>query len=918
MRKPEMRNLERLRHWQGEKLKRADFTDQAAYDARRVAWHNGALHETFGIVAGLAVSVAAGKVTVAPGLGYDAQGNPLWLGRPAELPLPVDVADREYYLVLGVPRDCGCGCAASGAGLEWVAESEWTSCDGLPLVSTNAAAGVAPCTPKRIRALERPRLYTGETVRGRTPWELWEVTVPGQTAKVQAGVQTRIDTSAYGFTAAPHYFASLQAPVWNSSGNRRPEFAPTYLPHVASATPEGFTFRLLLKDIALRSFGVAQTTARVRSISKASFESLELQLEAPSTFAVGDAVTLARPRGTRASIIRDSDEELLQLDSTLGLAAGNRVALGNLPRFSRVQSFQSSQRTRVQLAGTPATANGAIVAYIATDGTTAAARVVSANSTEAVLDRLWTPPEADRELRVSQAGAKAVRVTAAPAVQGAGLKVQVGAARISNGDWVVALPPTGQKISAPVRVTAAGDTEVTLAEPIDGLAKNHRLMPLTQAFAISGLRTEAGTGMAQLDSTATFAEGDLVSVAERPASLAIVLRLDGGQATLETGENFVLNANEHLVAANWEVASTLLGVFFFGGAIGLLVFDSSSFRTGDLLMKWQNPGGPAVPAEPRLDQLTPVMATGSGLLFTQPGQTGFARGEVVLAARFPLVTSFVSTESGGRLRVADTGLRTGDWIAPLDSATEFRIVQLKEQVSPDLFVTSAPLDSLATGAHLGVVHFGRTGEVAAAQAGDPPNSIRLTEAVDSRGAGDFVAPWTHFFDNAPFSIVEQSAGSRIVLSAPNRFAGDGVVPAGLIDDGILALASLTLAQRRVRLDAGDVVNVNDEVTASGLGPLENDQSVPMSAAAFDAASARAVLDPRVGVQDYSFRPERLNLLSAFNESFPEQFAIFAQRQGLSVSWTACQDVDRSDIPVSDPPAKPCDETTTEDPCPCPA
>jgi len=213
MRKPEMRNLERLRHWQGEKLKRADFADQAAYDARRAAWHNRSLHETFGIVAGLQVSIAAGKVSVTPGLAYDAQGNPLWLARATEMHLPTDVADRTYYLVLGVPRGCGCRCPESGAGFEWAPESEWMSCDGLPLAVTTADGALSPCEPRRIRALERPRLASGETIRGRTPWELWEVSAPGQTAKIQAGVQTRIDTSSSGFTTTPHYFASLRAPV---------------------------------------------------------------------------------------------------------------------------------------------------------------------------------------------------------------------------------------------------------------------------------------------------------------------------------------------------------------------------------------------------------------------------------------------------------------------------------------------------------------------------------------------------------------------------------------------------------------------------------------------------------------------------------------------------------------------------------
>jgi len=918
MRKPEMRHLERLRHWQGEKLKRADFADQAAFDARRSAWHNRSLHETFGIVSGLTVTMTGGKASVAPGLGYDAQGNPLWLARPAELALPLDVAERVYYLVIAVPRGCGCGCNGAGAGLEWVPVLDWTSCDGLPLAVTagTTAATLVPCEPRRIRPLARPRLHTGETVRGRTPWEIWEVSTPGQTARIQAGVQTRIDTSAYGFTTTPHYFASLQAPVWSSSGEQRPEFAPTYLAHVALPTPEGFVFRLLLKDIALRGFGVAQPTARVRELRSATFERLELQLEEDSPFAAGDAVTLVRPRGTRASVIRASDEELLQLDSTLGLAVADRVALGNLPRISRVLTFQSTQRTHIQPAGGMSIASGAVVAYLAPDGSSAVARVVSADATEAVLDRQWTPPEGS-ELRIAQAGVKPVRIGAAPAVHGTGIKVQVSAGRISGSDWVIALPPTGQQLSAPVRVSAVEEGEVTLAAPIATLAKNHRLLPLSQAFTITGLTTDAGTGIAQLETPGCFAEGDLVSVVERPASLAIVLRMENSQATLDTAANFTLNPNEHLVAANWEAAGTLLGAFPVSSQTWLWVADSGFFRTGDLLLKWQNTAGPPAPVEPRLSQLSAVLSTYSSLLATD-GRVSFTRGDVVLAARFPFITSFVGVESGGRVRVAAAGFHAGDWIAPLDAPGEFRIAQITQQVAPDLFELSGPLEGLIPGSRLGVVHFATTGTVAGAETGDPPNSIRLEEAAEPRATGDFAAPLTHYFDNAPFSIVDQSAGKKLALRATGRFAGDGVVPEGLIDGGILALAALTPAQRTVRLEAGEAIALNTDVTASGLGPLENDQSVPMLASAFDDTVGRATLDPRVGVTNYSFRPERLNLLSAFNESFPERFAIFAQRQGLYVSWTACQDVDRSEVTLEDPPVSPCDETTEEDPCPCQA
>jgi hypothetical protein len=280
----------------------------------------------------------------------------------------------------------------------------------------------------------------------------------------------------------------------------------------------------------------------------------------------------------------------------------------------------------------------------------------------------------------------------------------------------------------------------------------------------------------------------------------------------------------------------------------------------------------------------------------------------------------VSTGAGSRLQVAASGLRPGDWIAPLNAPGEFRVAVIKEQLAPDVFVTSEPLDNLPVGTPLGVVHFDDMGIVDDSTAGDPANSIRLEDALEFRADGDFVAAWTHFADNAPVAKVKQSTGSKLVLTPGNdvRFAGDGVVPDGLIDGGILAFASLAPDQPLLRLDPGEVMNVNDEATASGASPLEKEQSIPMAVGAFDTPGSRVTLTPRVGVADYSFRPERLTLVAAFNERFPEEFAVFAQRQGLYVAWTACQDFARVDIPVSDPAASPCDDLIEEDPCPCQA
>src|SRR5262249_23851380 len=54
---PEQRDLERLRYWQGQMLRSRDFRDQAAQQAELRWWHNRALHNAYGVVAGLGVTL---------------------------------------------------------------------------------------------------------------------------------------------------------------------------------------------------------------------------------------------------------------------------------------------------------------------------------------------------------------------------------------------------------------------------------------------------------------------------------------------------------------------------------------------------------------------------------------------------------------------------------------------------------------------------------------------------------------------------------------------------------------------------------------------------------------------------------------------------------------------------------------------
>ncbi|HBY98942.1 MAG: hypothetical protein M5U01_28150 [Ardenticatenaceae bacterium] len=96
----------------------------------------------------------------------------------------------------------------------------------------------------------RPRLGSGATIPGSTPWQLWELTMLQGT--VTLGFQVKIDTSAAGFTEVPCYFAWLQGPLWNP---RDKQLLPAPLEHIDAASISGFTFRLLMPTMPVLSLG---------------------------------------------------------------------------------------------------------------------------------------------------------------------------------------------------------------------------------------------------------------------------------------------------------------------------------------------------------------------------------------------------------------------------------------------------------------------------------------------------------------------------------------------------------------------------------------------------------------------------------------------------------------------------------------
>ncbi len=257
----EARELERLLFWQGQRLRSLDFRAQLETDAQRRWWHNRALHRTSGVAYGFEAELEATHVVLRPGLAYDWFGRELVSTRHNRITVPQE--EGEFALLAcyqdgrDYPRKAAKGAQRlptdrSSFGGEpsfvWKAAASIQPRDGVLLGKLDA--GRTRFNPERLpaRALARPRIATGSTSPGATFWTLWTVSI--DKIHVPLGLQAAIDTSAAGFTQTPHYFTWLE-PHGLMPGHE--EYVMTLrFGHIASATRDGFTFRMLTFAEGLR------------------------------------------------------------------------------------------------------------------------------------------------------------------------------------------------------------------------------------------------------------------------------------------------------------------------------------------------------------------------------------------------------------------------------------------------------------------------------------------------------------------------------------------------------------------------------------------------------------------------------------------------------------------------------------------
>ncbi len=260
------RALERFRFWDGQALRSRDLRDQLETEAQLRAWHDRAVHDSYGVPLGYDVTpqpaTGSGPLTavqVAAGLAYDCAGRLLLLQRAATLALPAapgasgavllvaswrrDASFPERRLVEGACLPCGGSPLAEAPALGWLPEAGFDPVGGVALARLVPADGAWQLDPSfaalTVRPLTRPHLYCADTLLSGSPWMPWRW--PDPVGGQAIGMALTVDTSAAGFNRTPHYFAWLRG--WDPLAAGAT--SALVLTHVAQPASTSFSFRVV-------------------------------------------------------------------------------------------------------------------------------------------------------------------------------------------------------------------------------------------------------------------------------------------------------------------------------------------------------------------------------------------------------------------------------------------------------------------------------------------------------------------------------------------------------------------------------------------------------------------------------------------------------------------------------------------------
>jgi hypothetical protein len=817
------------------------------------------LHGAYGIAIGLTPALTDGVLTLTCGMAYDCSGRNLIVEQDRAISLPKQIADAG---TLVLRHDAT---SADGVALVFKAASDVNPNREIALARLKSDAGNVSLDPQFrpvvARPLARPRLFSGTTIPGQTPWKPWVI---GQT---ELGVEVKVDTSAAGYTVTPHYFAEArpdQVP---------PDFVPAWFTSIAEPSAESFKLRLMLRRITRESLEIMDPQVQVAA---APTLARQIELSQGNQLVGGDHVAQLLPIAQRLSSIKSLSAGIATLDDPLDEFTNPKpVAFGNLARVSKVTSVQGPASFIDVTVDTPDSFHeNDVVVKLGAHPEKARAAVVASIDDAGVLEFL-TPISGlaeDDVLGVAQQKSTVATV--------AGPIITVDDPTPFAVDDVVVRLGNAVETSAPSRIVKkAADGTLTLSSAIAGLQRGSALGIAGAAGTVLSVADNTKEVKIQVETVAPFRAGDLVAkmvgrMASRPVR---VQGVKTSTRTLTLSDAIVgLAQGDTIAAADFRTRVTVQSVL--GNSV--TVADAAAIPRDayvtqlDAMMRGTRPA---------------VVSSSAGVTLTlDPPIDGLAAGNVLGLCAFPCSVSVQSILDDGTVVVSDA-----DIVHPGDLVSARRGAAIVADTAGTSVRLAAGIAGLTSGDDLSVI---TVRGVANVTPGNSPLKVKIDQPSRLR-AGDFLA------DVAGWR--QASASNAYVLATNANQITVSALLDGLLPNDTVGLANVVRPYLRLRLDKIPDLVPGDELLIIAPDRLQGTTVSTFATLVWKSTSTNTVvLVPEGSSEPFTIRPGDIAASVLFVRG--SALAVIA-KANLYVSWLACE--------TPTPLPRPCAGADEPD-CPC--
>jgi hypothetical protein len=866
------RPLERIRYWQGQLLAASDLRAQVANDLELRRLHNRAFHHAYGISSGLAVKFEAGGVSVTCGLAYDCSGRPLVSLRNRSVPFPPTDVAQAALVAFFDPT------SPDEFALGWRGRYDFEPRLGVPLAHAVVAGGAwtedETFVRTAARAVARPRLATGQTVPGDTPWKAWD-----------GGIEVVIDTSTAGFNFVPRYFASAVRDVPSA------RFADAWFQSLGDVSPKGFTLRLFLQGIErerltiLTALGFAMDSPGIQP---------SVPLTVSNTFVTGDPVSRLAPALRDYAVIDKLKTntitfktpiagDVTQLAAAFGVrsvtvqapapdpASGFEVELEHPENFDMTDAIVG--KIVVRTGNNPEKSKSARVADVTDDNTL----VLGSTISELQNDTLAVAVDQSVFQTVVSTSPKMVITVEDPD------KFKPGQLMVRMSPPIETPPAVIESVDDPKK---AGDPKtITLKTPInvdllsDG-TKPHLGVPSdSESSKVKKVFPETGESEVHVDSTAVLREGDLVARDVVPPSDPVRIQRVISKKKVVVLSNPItdLAVTEHLITAIFRVRQTVSRIqALAGGQQSVTVSNAADFIQSKFVARIDENFSASIPSKI-------ANISGQNLILSTP-IADLKAGDVIAMAEFPAGVTISGFDSAAaRVTMPSTeGFKTGDVVVSAARAQASTVATVE---GPTSLLLADPIDALADGDSLSIIAMSRVLQVTTPPAG---TQVKVADASVLR-PGDLAGPLAGFVSVTQPQQVSTAAAGSIDLTA-------GYLD-GLLTGDAVGSPSVTAGSSKLRIKDPPKLLPGDSVTLSGRDTISG-KTFTVTVVLSDATPPFLSFTIPAGVA-FALRPESMTASVPFAGK-PDDFAASARKEGLYVEWFGCEEQSRAPFDGSRP------------------